>query len=79
MDAPGLEHGTIYPVPIRENMAAKLHLPNDLTLAEAEKICAVIRALATVANPASPPNEKSRPVSRAAQVREERRTTGTRV
>lgn len=46
MDAPGLDDGTIYPVPIRENMAAMLHLPNDLTLAEAEKICAVIRALA---------------------------------
>ena len=46
MEAPGLENGTVYPIPIRDNMVAILNLPNDLTRAEAEKICAVIMALA---------------------------------
>lgn len=45
--APGLDEGQVYPVPIRENMVAMLNLPNDLTKEEADKICRVVRALAT--------------------------------
>lgn len=39
----------VFPVPIRESVVVKIHnLPLDLTKAEAERICAVIRALAVV-------------------------------
>lgn len=48
--APGTENGTVYPVPIRSGMEAMLHLPNDLTKAEAEKICRVVMALAKEAD-----------------------------
>lgn len=36
----------IYPVELREGVVAKLHLPRDMTKAEAEKIARVVMALA---------------------------------
>ena len=38
---------TVFPVPLSGSREAMLHLPNDLTTQEAEKVCAVVRALAT--------------------------------
>ena len=37
----------VFPIPIRQNLVVQIHsLPHDLTDEEAEKICAVIKALA---------------------------------
>lgn len=37
---------TVYPVPLRPGFSAQVQLPDDMTTAEAEKICRVIMALA---------------------------------
>ncbi len=38
----------VFPIPIRQDLVVQIHsLPHDLTDEEAEKICAVIKALAT--------------------------------
>lgn len=42
----------VYPIPLRADVTVQLHnLPADLTPAEADKIAAVVRALATPAGP----------------------------
>ncbi len=39
----------VFPIPIREDVVVKIHnLPLDLTRAESERICAVIKALAAI-------------------------------
>lgn len=37
---------TVFPVPIRKNTIAQVHIPSDLTKEEAEKICRVVMAFA---------------------------------
>jgi hypothetical protein len=45
-----------YPVPLRRDLSAWLHLPPDLTPVEAERICGMVRSLAM-------PAEDSRPMT----------------
>ena len=41
----------VFPIPIRADLVVRIHgLPFDLTVAEAEKIASVVKAMATVAN-----------------------------
>ena len=47
-----------YEVPLREGVRARLRLPEDLTVEEAERLCAVIQSLAFPAHDAPDTKEQ---------------------
>jgi len=42
------EDWTVYPIPLGPDRIARVHLPNDLSAQEAEKVAAVVRSLGDI-------------------------------